>query len=162
MQFVLTHMWQMFHIWQNQIQRDSNTKSHIVLNYIITGLTHQVIVLHIPHLTFLYTYYKLALKTCMWLNYVHNAHCTFLKIQTVSIQENAISKVQSSQQYSAWRAFEGFLDAFLNTTSKTSAQSLQRPFFHSPPSNTVSIKKSDDVKDASERVKSINHQWSND
>lgn len=108
MQFVLTHMWQMFHIWQNQIQRDSNTKSRIVLNYIITGLTHQVIVLHIHHLTFLYTYYKLALKTCMWLNYVHNAHCNFLKIQTVSIQENAISKVQSSQQYSAWRALRVF------------------------------------------------------
>lgn len=54
MQFVLTHMWQVFHIWQNQIQRDSNTNLHIVFNYIITGLTHQVTVLHIHHLKFLH------------------------------------------------------------------------------------------------------------
>lgn len=160
MQFVLTHMWQFFHIWQNRIQRDSNTKLHVVFNYITTGLTCQVIVLHSHHLKFLYTYYKLALKTCMSLNYVHNAHCTFLKIQTVSIQETAISKVQSSQQHSAWRAVRVFWMLF----SIQQARHLHNHFkglFSTPlPQETQFQFKKWQRQRCIRKSESINHQWS--
>lgn len=39
-------------------------------NYAVTGLIGQVIVLNIYHRKILHTYYKLALKMCMSLNYV--------------------------------------------------------------------------------------------
>lgn len=153
MQFVLTHMWQIFHIWQNRIQRDSNTELHVVFNYITTGLTCQVIVLHSHHLKFLYTYYKLALKTCTSLNYVHNAHCTFLKIQTVSIQETAISKVQSSQQHSAWRAVRVFWMLFSIQQARHLHNHFKGLFSTPPPPRKHSFNlRSGNVKDASERV----------
>lgn len=113
-------------IWQNWIEKDSKTKLQVVFNYIVTGLTHQVIVLHVYHLKFLYAYYKLVLKMCTSLNYVHNAHCNFLKIQTVSMQETTIWMVQSSY-FSVQRAVS-FWDIH-NTMRKTPARSFQSTFF---------------------------------
>lgn len=80
----------------------SKTKLQLVFLTTQSELIGQVIVLHIDHLKFLHTYSKLAFKTCMSLNYVHNTHCKFVRIQVVSLQDTAIWKVQCSQYCSVW------------------------------------------------------------
>lgn len=74
---------------------------------------------------------------CTSLNYVHNAHCNFLKIQTVSMQETTIWMVQSSY-FSVQRAVS-FWDIH-NTMRKTPARSFQSTFF--PTTNTISMSNS--------------------
>lgn len=87
----------------------SKTKLQLVFLTTQSGLISQVIVLHIDHLKFLHTYSKLAFKTCISLNYVHNTHCKCVRIQVVSLQDTAIWKVQCSQYCSAWGTVRVFL-----------------------------------------------------
>lgn len=81
-----------FLLFDKTESKEQNKVTVSLSNYTVTGLTGQVIVLHIYHLKYLHTYYKLALKMCMSLNYVHNTHCKFLKIQVASMQETATRK----------------------------------------------------------------------
>lgn len=95
---------------QNWIERAK--LNYTYSNYTVTGLLGQVIVLHIYHLKFLHTYYKWSLKICMSLNYIHNTHCKFLKIQILSMQDTAVWEVQCSQYYSVWGVVRVFLVVF--------------------------------------------------
>lgn len=89
-----------------KLNRKSKTKLQLVFLTTQSRLIDQVIVLYIYHLKFLHTYYKLAFRKCMSLNYLHNTHCKFVRTQLVSLQDTAVWKVR------CLRSCEGFFMVF--------------------------------------------------
>lgn len=120
-----------------KVNRKSKTKLQLVFLTTQSRPIDQVIVLHIYHLKFLHTYYKLAFKMCTSLNYVHNTHCKFVRTQVVSLQDTAIWKVQCSQYCSVWGVLSDFL-WFSSYNEQDISSFTPKNFF--PPRNTVSIR----------------------